>query len=127
MRRPRVTARPSDSVGWTRVHIRCEVARGRRLRPCSRRSGGTARRFDYADAGADGAVLVGVAAGGGEDAGDDGDVLAEAEADGVAEGVGDVDAEGVGEADGEGGREGLGEAVGDLDECTDGDADALAD
>ena len=63
-------------------------------------------------------MRVGGAAGGGEDAGDDGDVLAEAEADGVA----DVDAEGVGEADGEG----LGEAVGDLDECTDGDADALA-
>lgn len=63
-------------------------------------------------------MRVGVAAGGGEDAGDDGDVLAEAEADGGA----DVDAEGVGEADGEG----LGDAVGDLEECTDGDADALA-
>lgn len=67
-------------------------------------------------------MCVGVAAGGGEDAGDDGDVLAEAEADGVA----DVDAEGVGEGVGEADGEGLGEAVGDLDECTDGDADALA-
>jgi hypothetical protein len=74
----------------------------------------------YADAGADGDVLVGVVVGGAEDAGgDDGAGL------GVGVGVGECDGVGVGVAD----RDRLGDTdtAGDLDAYTDGDAGVLAD
>ncbi len=79
----------------------------------------------YADDDAAGDVLVGVVAGEDEDAGgDDGAVLGVGVGVGVG-GVGMAERDGVGEADRD--RLGDADAVGDVDECTDGDTYVLAD